>query len=92
MLNSDSRSPSNEGGTSSRSSANTSTTSINGSFTSEPGANALGSKKRTTVDVDYENEMTVLTSGVIRAEFESIFGLVSHFKKKSGINFFLIEK
>ena len=67
MLKSDSESPSNEGGTSSRGSATASTTSIIGSYTSEPGAHALGSKKRGSVDVDYENEMAVLTSGVIRA-------------------------
>ena len=66
LLNSGSRSPSIEGGTSSRSSANAST-SIDGSYTSDPSVHSLGSKKRTTADVDYEKEMAILTLGVIRA-------------------------
>ena len=66
LLNSGSRSPSIEGGTSSRSSANAST-SIDGSYTSDPSVHSLGSKKRTTADVDYEKEMDILTLGVIRA-------------------------
>ena len=66
LLNNNSQSPSKEGG-SPRRSANASTTSINDSSTSTTSAQALGSDKESDDDVDYENEMAVLTSEVIRA-------------------------